>query len=92
LNEEGRKQQNKLRELTLLATTFDCTVAQLAIGNIQSYNSLIQLNPFFSAWCLKNENVHCVLLGATSVEQLYENIHSLHVRIFYLFSKYFSFF
>ncbi len=32
LNEEGRKQQNKLRELTILASTFDCTVAQLAIG------------------------------------------------------------
>jgi hypothetical protein len=38
LNEEGRKQQNKLRELTILATTFDCTVAQLAIG-IQIKNS-----------------------------------------------------
>ncbi|CAF3965408.1 unnamed protein product [Adineta steineri] len=62
LNEDGRKQQNKLRELTILASTFDCTVAQLAI-----------------AWCLKNDNVHCVLLGASSVEQLYENINSLHL-------------
>jgi len=32
LNEEGRKQQSKLRELTLIATSFDCTIAQLAIG------------------------------------------------------------
>jgi len=32
LNEDGRKQQNQLRELTILASTFDCTVAQLAIG------------------------------------------------------------
>jgi predicted aldo/keto reductase-like oxidoreductase len=33
----------------------------------------------FLAWCLKNENVHCVLLGASSVEQLYENINSLQI-------------
>ena len=32
LNDEGRKQQNQLRELTNLAATFDCTVGQLAIG------------------------------------------------------------
>ncbi|CAF2145471.1 unnamed protein product [Rotaria magnacalcarata] len=31
------------------------------------------------AWCLKNENVHCVLLGASTAEQLYENINSLHI-------------
>lgn len=34
LNEEGRKQQNQLRELTNLASTFDCTIAQLSIGNV----------------------------------------------------------
>lgn len=62
LSEEGRKQQNKLRELTIIATSFECTIAQLAI-----------------AWCLKNENVHCVLLGASTAEQLYENLNSLHV-------------
>ncbi|CAF2813777.1 unnamed protein product [Rotaria sp. Silwood2] len=62
LNDEGRKQQDKLRELTILASKFDCTLAQLAI-----------------AWCLKNENVHCILLGASSAEQLYENINSLHI-------------
>ncbi|UJR38140.1 hypothetical protein I4U23_030818 [Adineta vaga] len=62
LNEEGRKQQTKLRELAILATKFDCTLAQLAI-----------------AWCLKNDNVHCVLLGASSVEQLYENLNSLQI-------------
>ncbi|CAF3929802.1 unnamed protein product [Rotaria magnacalcarata] len=61
LNEEGRKQQDKLRE-AMLALKLDCTVAQLAI-----------------AWCLKNENVHCVLLGASTAEQLYENINSLHI-------------
>ncbi|UJR08153.1 hypothetical protein I4U23_012429 [Adineta vaga] len=62
LSEEGRKQQLKLRELTMLASTLDCTIAQLAI-----------------AWCLKNEHVNCVLLGSSSVEQLYENLNSLQV-------------
>jgi potassium voltage-gated channel Shaker-related subfamily A beta protein 2 len=31
------------------------------------------------AWCVKNDNVHCILLGASSVDQLYENIQSLQV-------------
>ncbi|GBP97987.1 Voltage-gated potassium channel subunit beta-2, partial [Eumeta japonica] len=31
------------------------------------------------AWCLKNESVSCLLLGATSVEQLKENIHALQI-------------
>lgn len=34
------------------------------------------------AWCLKNESVQCLLLGATSVDQLYENIQSLQVAQF----------
>ncbi|XP_033763549.1 voltage-gated potassium channel subunit beta-2-like isoform X3 [Pecten maximus] len=29
------------------------------------------------AWSLKNDNVHCVLLGASSVDQLYENIQAI---------------
>ncbi|KAK6177599.1 hypothetical protein SNE40_015667 [Patella caerulea] len=29
------------------------------------------------AWCLRNEAVHCVLIGASTVEQLYENIQAL---------------
>ncbi|KAL3861013.1 hypothetical protein ACJMK2_007106 [Sinanodonta woodiana] len=29
------------------------------------------------AWCLKNENVHSVLLGASTVDQLYENIQAI---------------
>jgi hypothetical protein len=32
LNDEGRKQQSKLRELAFIASRFDCTLAQLAIG------------------------------------------------------------
>ncbi|XP_047525081.1 voltage-gated potassium channel subunit beta-2-like isoform X1 [Pieris napi] len=31
------------------------------------------------AWCLKNENINCLLLGATSVEQFKENIHALQI-------------
>ncbi|XP_044728022.1 voltage-gated potassium channel subunit beta-2 isoform X2 [Chrysoperla carnea] len=31
------------------------------------------------AWCLKNESVQCLLLGASTVEQLYENIQSLQL-------------
>lgn len=31
------------------------------------------------AWCLKNENVHCILLGASTSEQLLENIHSIQI-------------
>lgn len=31
------------------------------------------------AWCLKNESVQCLLLGATSPAQLYESIQSLQV-------------
>lgn len=37
------------------------------------------------AWCVKNDSVNCVLLGASSVEQLIENIQSLHVRIKFMF-------
>lgn len=32
------------------------------------------------AWCLKNESVQCLLLGASSVDQLYESIQSLQVN------------
>ncbi|XP_023247847.1 voltage-gated potassium channel subunit beta-2 [Copidosoma floridanum] len=31
------------------------------------------------AWTLKNESVQCLLLGATNVEQLYDNIQSLQL-------------
>ncbi|XP_046977413.1 voltage-gated potassium channel subunit beta-2 isoform X7 [Vanessa cardui] len=31
------------------------------------------------AWCLKNESINCLLLGATSVEQFKENIHALQI-------------
>jgi hypothetical protein len=47
LNDEGRKQQSKLRELSILATTFDCTLAQLAIGKDREYE--IQITNTFSS-------------------------------------------
>ncbi|XP_050705975.1 voltage-gated potassium channel subunit beta-2-like isoform X7 [Eriocheir sinensis] len=31
------------------------------------------------AWSLKNDNLHCVLIGAATVEQLLENVQSLQV-------------
>ncbi|XP_072390484.1 voltage-gated potassium channel subunit beta-2 isoform X1 [Diabrotica undecimpunctata] len=31
------------------------------------------------AWCLKNESVQCLLLGASSVDQLYDSIQSLQL-------------
>lgn len=31
------------------------------------------------AWSLKNESVQCLLLGASSVDQLYDSIQSLQV-------------
>lgn len=31
------------------------------------------------AWCLKNESVQCLLLGAASVDQLYDSIQSLQL-------------
>ncbi|XP_026497826.2 voltage-gated potassium channel subunit beta-2 isoform X6 [Vanessa tameamea] len=31
------------------------------------------------AWCLKNESINCLLLGANSVEQFKENIHALQI-------------
>lgn len=34
------------------------------------------------AWTLKNESVQCLLLGASSIEQLYESLQSLQVTNF----------
>ncbi|XP_050360476.1 uncharacterized protein LOC126780230 isoform X1 [Nymphalis io] len=31
------------------------------------------------AWCLKNESINCLLLGATSVEEFKESIHALQI-------------
>ncbi|XP_047040708.1 uncharacterized protein LOC124645021 isoform X2 [Helicoverpa zea] len=60
--EEPRTYGDKLRDLSNLANTLNCSMSQLAV-----------------AWCLKNESVNCLLLGATSVEQFKENIHALQI-------------
>nr|XP_034839541.1 voltage-gated potassium channel subunit beta-1 isoform X1 [Maniola hyperantus] len=60
--EEPRTYGEKLRDLSNLANTMNCSMSQLAV-----------------AWCLKNESVNCLLLGATSVEQFKENIHALQI-------------
>lgn len=62
--EDNRRQQEKLREVALVADRLGCSVIQLSI-----------------AWCLKNDSVQCLLLGASSVDQLYQAIHSLQVYI-----------
>ena len=41
----------------------------------------IDLIYFILAWVLKNENVQCVLLGASTVDQLYLNIQALQVYL-----------
>jgi predicted aldo/keto reductase-like oxidoreductase len=64
----------------MLASSFDCTVAQLAIGNYEYFLQMSYIISSLLAWCLKNESVHCILLGASSAEQLYENINSLSVN------------
>lgn len=38
-----------------------------------------KLSQLSIAWCLKNESVQCLLLGASTVEQLHESIQSLQV-------------
>lgn len=60
--EEVRRQQERQREISLVAERLGCTVPQLAV-----------------AWCLKNESVQCLLLGATTPAQLYESIQSLQL-------------
>jgi aryl-alcohol dehydrogenase-like predicted oxidoreductase len=59
--------------------------------SISDWYKNLNFSPNYSlsllAWCLKNDHVHCVLLGASSAEQLYENINSLHVGKNLLFSK-----
>uniref|UniRef100_A0A3P9DRW9 Voltage-gated potassium channel subunit beta-1 n=1 Tax=Maylandia zebra TaxID=106582 RepID=A0A3P9DRW9_9CICH len=62
LNEEGHRQQVKLKELQAVAERIDCTLPQLAI-----------------AWCLRNERVNSVLLGASRTDQLMENIRAIQV-------------
>lgn len=86
MSEEGGRKLGKIRELQVIAEKLNCSMAQLAIGEFddltETYSiSIFKTNLFLlKAWCLKNESVHSVLLGASSVEQLIENIQSLLVK------------
>ena len=60
-SDQGRRQQAKLKELEIISDRIGATLPQMML-----------------AWCLKNEKVvSSVLIGCTSVDQLYENIGSL---------------
>lgn len=90
LSEEGHRQQMKLKELQAVAENLGCTLPQLAIGKRRltssetnqplppQYNWLL-LTLSSSAWCLRNEGVNSVLLGASSAEQMVENIKAIQV-------------
>ncbi|NXE06579.1 KCAB2 protein, partial [Lophotis ruficrista] len=88
LSEEGRRQQAKLKELQAIAERLGCTLPQLAIGKgpggaggtagaagPRSGSAL----PPAPAWCLRNEGVSSVLLGASNADQLMENIGAIQV-------------
>ncbi|KAF3820385.1 hypothetical protein GH733_015894 [Mirounga leonina] len=93
LSEEGRRQQAKLKELQAIAERLGCTLPQLAIGWIseaQLGTGQNQEGPLHwvwcvsltsglpaPAWCLRNEGVSSVLLGASSADQLMENIGAI---------------
>lgn len=49
-------------DLTPIAESINCTLAQLAI-----------------AWCLKNSNVSTVILGASNIDQLKENLEAKEI-------------
>uniref|UniRef100_A0A803W8L2 Voltage-gated potassium channel subunit beta-2 n=1 Tax=Ficedula albicollis TaxID=59894 RepID=A0A803W8L2_FICAL len=92
LSEEGRRQQAKLKELQAIAERLGCTLPQLAIGKRMG-GSWGQLGvgpgvsgpcsssalPPVPAWCLRNEGVSSVLLGASNADQLMENIGAIQV-------------
>lgn len=92
LSEEGRRQQAKLKELQAIAERLGCTLPQLAIGKRMG-DSGGQLGvapgvsgpcsssalPPIPAWCLRNEGVSSVLLGASNADQLMENIGAIQV-------------
>lgn len=62
IGEDQRTYADKLRDLSNVANSLNCSMGQLAV-----------------AWCLKNESVNCLLLGASTVEQFKDNIHALQI-------------
>uniref|UniRef100_A0A8C9KRP5 Voltage-gated potassium channel subunit beta-2 n=1 Tax=Serinus canaria TaxID=9135 RepID=A0A8C9KRP5_SERCA len=92
LSEEGRRQQAKLKELQAIAERLGCTLPQLAIGKrMGDSGGQLGVTPGISgpcsssallpipAWCLRNEGVSSVLLGASNADQLMENIGAIQV-------------
>uniref|UniRef100_A0A8B9PHS5 Voltage-gated potassium channel subunit beta-2 n=1 Tax=Apteryx owenii TaxID=8824 RepID=A0A8B9PHS5_APTOW len=95
LSEEGRRQQAKLKELQAIAERLGCTLPQLAIGKVAAEGVArcsrgargagaepALSSPSLSAapaWCLRNEGVSSVLLGASNADQLMENIGAIQV-------------
>ncbi|TKC48250.1 hypothetical protein EI555_003665 [Monodon monoceros] len=65
VSEEGRKQQNKLKDLSPIAERLGCTLPQLAVAtngvcrliNSQKCFDFLTYCSLFPAWCLRNEGV-----------------------------------
>jgi hypothetical protein len=87
--EEPRTYGDKLRDLSNLANSLS---AYYSLSEIKIRCKLYYFKPFYFfisdcsmsqlavAWCLKNESVNSLLIGASSVEQFKENIHALQVN------------
>lgn len=56
----------------------------LCLHRIFGCHSLFLLSSLHisTAWCLRNDGVNSVLLGASSTDQLMENIRAIQVRMF----------
>ncbi|ROI15553.1 Voltage-gated potassium channel subunit beta-2 [Anabarilius grahami] len=89
LSEEGRRQQAKLKELQAIAERLGCTLPQLAIDITplpvkkrscsSDFERSVCPGAGSHAWCLRNEGVSSVLLGASNTDQLMENIGAIQV-------------
>lgn len=60
--EQGQQRLDQIKQLSTIADSLNCTLAQLAI-----------------AWCLKNAHVSTVILGASKVTQLQENLNAMNI-------------
>lgn len=105
--EEPRTYGDKLRDLANLADTLSKIPIFFYFFLFfihEKYDTMIHfpdcsMSQLAVAWCLKNDTVNCLLLGASSVEQFKENIHALQVNYlvlsneisFYLYMYYTEF-
>lgn len=88
--DETRKQSDKVRDLCSLAEKLGCSPTQLSwvptiaipLSSFQRTNRSIVCSFIRIAWTLKHEPVQCLLVGATTVEQLHQNLQALQVRLF----------